>query len=116
MTVEEVTEGGVAVFRLSGELDLHDAPALRQRLLARATGQRPNAVVNVTNLSYIDSAGLGVLVAALKAYTRLGGRLALAGPRPEVRHILEITRLIQQFPVHESETDALGALGDTPGR
>lgn len=115
MTLEELTEGGVAIFRVSGELDLRDAPKLRERLLARATGERPNAVVSVAELRYIDSAGLGALVAAMKAYTRLGGKLLLAGPRAEVKHILQITRLMQHFPVHETEAGALGALGAGSG-
>lgn len=110
-TVDELMDGDVVIFRLAGELDMKDAPSVKQRLMARATGERPRAVVNVAELRYVDSAGLGALIGASKAYAAKGGRLLLAAPRPEVRHILEITRLVQHFGVHASEADAVGALG-----
>lgn len=110
-TVEETAQGDIVIFRLAGELDMKDAPSVKQRLMARATGERPRAVVNVAELRYVDSAGLGALIGASKAYAARGGRLVLAAPRPEVRHILEITRLVQHFGVHASEGDAVGALG-----
>jgi len=110
MTVEEIAQGDITIFRLSGELDVKGAPALKEKLVARATGDRPRAIVNLEHLSYIDSAGLGVLIGALKAYAARGGRLLLAAPRPEVQHILQITRMHQHFAIHPTETDAIAAL------
>ena len=111
MKTDELAHGDIAIFRLAGELDLKEAPGLKEKLLARATGKGPRAVVTLAELRYIDSAGLSVLVGALKAYSALGGRLLLAAPRAEVRHILQITRLDQHFSVHPTEADALAALG-----
>lgn len=109
-TIEEMADGDITIFRLSGELDMKDAPAIKQQLMARATGERPRAVVNLAELRYIDSSGLGALIGARTAYSARGGDLLIAAPRPEVRHILEITRLLQHFGVHASEADAVGAL------
>ena len=109
-TVEEVADGEIIIFRLSGELDMKDAPAVKQRLVARTDVERPRAVVNLAELRYIDSAGLGALIGARNVYTAKGGHLLLAAPRLEVRHILQITRLLQHFGVHASEADAVGAL------
>jgi anti-sigma B factor antagonist len=110
MTVEEVVDGGVTIFRLSGELDMKAAPALKQQLMTRATGGRPCVVITLTELRYVDSAGLDVLVNAQKAFTANGGMLRLAAPRPEVRNILQITRLLTFFTVHDTEAEAVGAL------
>ena len=109
-TIEETIDGEVAIFRLAGELDMKDAPAVKQQLVARASGERPRAVVNLAGLRYIYSAGLGALIGARNVYTAKGGSLLLAAPRPEVRHILQITRLLQHFGVHATEADAVGAL------
>jgi anti-anti-sigma factor len=114
MIAEESMEGGLTIFRLSGELDMKSAPALKDRLLARAANKQPLTIVNVERLDYVDSAGLGVLIAAWKAHTAHGGRLVLAAPTPEVRHILEITRMTQHFAVHASESEAIAALGRKP--
>ncbi len=111
MKVEELSHDAIAIFRLAGELDLKEAPGLKQKLLARAQGKGPRAIVNLAELRYIDSAGLSVLVGALKAYAAAGGKLLLAAPRAEVRHILQITRLDQHFSIHPSEADAIAALG-----
>ena len=110
MTVEEVVHGDIVVFRLTGEIDVTSAPLMKQRLEQRVEAPRPRAVVNLDGLRYIDSAGLGVLVGALNAYAARGGKLVLAAPRPEVRHILRITRLIQHFEIHDAEADAIKAL------
>ncbi len=109
-TVEETTQGDIVIFRLVGELDMKGAPAIKQRLMARATGERPRAAVNLAELRYIDSAGLGALIGASNAYTDRGGSLVLAAPRPEVLHILQVTRLVRHFAVHASEADAVAAL------
>ena len=111
MKLEELAHGAIAIFRLAGDLDLKDAPGLNEKLLGRAKGKGPQAVVNLAELRYIDSAGLSVLIGALKAYTAAGGRLLLVAPRAEVRHILKITRLDQHFSLHPTEADAIAALG-----
>lgn len=110
MTVEELVQDGIVVFRLVGDVDMNEAPGLKAKLAARSAGDRPRAVLNLENVRYMDSAGLGVLVASLKLFASKGGKLVLAAPRPEVRHILQITRLIQHFGVHATEVEAVGSL------
>jgi anti-anti-sigma factor len=110
MTIEETLSGDVTILRLEGELDMRAAPALKTKLDVPAARERPRAIVNLERLSYVDSAGLGVLIAALKTYRGKGGALVLVGPQPTVRHVLEITRLSQHFPIHGSESEALAAL------
>jgi anti-anti-sigma factor len=110
MTIDETARDGVAVFRLVGELDMNDAPVVGARLAAPAEGQAPRAVVNLERLDYVDSAGLGALVAAAKAYAARGGKLVLVAPATPVRHVLEITRLTTFFEILPTETEALAAL------
>lgn len=111
MTLDETTQNGVAIFRLAGELDLKEAPNVEAKLGARATGEKPRAVVNLERLEYIDSAGLRALLKSGKAFSAKGGTLVLVAPSPAVRHVLEITRTLSQFRVAASEAEALATLG-----
>lgn len=113
MTIDESVDGGITVLRLGGELDLRSAPVLKARLDGRAASNRPLTVLNLEQLTYVDSAGLGVLIGAVKAHTGQAGRLVLAAPRPDVRHILEITRVTHYLPIHANEAEAVAALTRT---
>jgi anti-anti-sigma factor len=101
---------GVRIVRLDGELDLKTATAAKEALGPPPAAAPPLTIVNVAKLSYVDSAGLTVFIAALKAHAAGGGRLVFAELRPEVRHILQLTRLLSRFTVFPSEAEALAAL------
>ena len=104
--VEE--RNGAVVVRLAGELDLYNAQAVRDELLAAAGRSPDRLVVDLSEVTFIDSTGLGVLI---EARTRLENRRAflLAAPGLETRRALEISGLDRHFAVHESLDDALAA-------
>ncbi len=85
--------------RLLGELDLATAGQLRHEL-ERLTSEGATLVtVDMTDLAFIDSTGLSVLVRALKGLRRLGGDMELHGPGPGTRKVLEITGLSELFSI-----------------
>jgi anti-sigma B factor antagonist len=104
--VEE--RNGAVIVRLAGELDLYNAPTLRDELLKAADGSPDRLVVDLSGLTFIDSTGLGVLI---EARTRLTNRRAflLAAPGLETRRALEISGLDRHFAVHDSLDAALAA-------
>jgi anti-sigma B factor antagonist len=99
---------GAVVVRLAGELDLYNAHAVRDELLAAAARGPARLVVDLSDVTFIDSTGLGVLI---EARTRLANRrgFLLAAPGLETRRALEISGLDRHFAVHDSLDDALGA-------
>jgi anti-anti-sigma factor len=108
--VQEVrTLGGATIVALRGELDLHRASALRAALSQEVTARPPRLILNLANVAYIDSTGLGTLVYFLRQVNGYGGRLFLVGLTPVVRNVFEITRLLHVFAVHENEAAALNA-------
>jgi anti-sigma B factor antagonist len=109
MKIDEATSGAVLVVRLAGDLDMKEAGVLQTRLAERIAKGQARIVVNLAGVAYIDSAGLGALVATLKACTGQGGRLVLAAPGADVRHILTITRVDRHLPIHPTESDAVAA-------
>ena len=99
--------GGHAVVALRGELDLADASAVASHLIAAVAACGPSIIVDLAGLEFIDCCGLGVLVRVLKWTRERGGGMCLAGPRPRVRRVLEMTGLIGVFRVYPSVEQAV---------
>ena len=97
---------GQGVVALRGELDLADAPSVAAQLSAAVEAYGPRIIVDLEELEYIDSSGLGVLVRVLKQARRNGGELPLAAPQGVVHKVLTATGLIGVFAVYASVEDA----------
>ncbi|OLR94695.1 hypothetical protein BJP25_10270 [Actinokineospora bangkokensis] len=83
---------------VTGEVDLATAPQLEQELAdALATPGATGVRVDLSGVEFMDSAGLRVLVAALKSAEDAGLTLTLAAPHERVRRIIEITGLSEVF-------------------
>jgi anti-anti-sigma factor len=100
---------GAVVVRLGGELDLYNADEIRHALTGAIAGGAPRIVVDMSNVDFVDSTALGVLV---EARSKLGpDGLLLAGPQLETRRTLEVSGLDRHLPVHDSVDGALAASG-----
>ena len=91
-------EPGRAVCRLSGDLDAANASRLRA-VLAEQLDDGRDTVVDLSALGFVDSAGLGVLVGALKRFEASGYTLSLRAPTASLRRVLEMTGLAGAFDV-----------------
>lgn len=92
-------EGESAVVVLQGELDLYSAAELRELLINLGSAGHHDIVLDLRDLTFIDSAGLGVLVGALRRARTEGGNLALVSPRPSVKKVLDVGGLSAVFDV-----------------
>jgi anti-sigma B factor antagonist len=90
---------GVPEVGLLGELDSYSAPRVRQLLETLIDAEQSMVRMRLTELEYIDSTGLGVLVGALKQSNDHAGTLILIEPSPQVAHILQVTGLDKVFTV-----------------
>ena len=99
MTVTK--EGGETVLALAGELDLYTSARLRERLSDLTHGARPRIVVDLSELTFVDSTGLGTLVTALKRLRDVGGDMAIRAPTPATRRVIEISGLRHVIPVRD---------------
>lgn len=105
---EHVLEGHTVV-ELRGELDLSNAQALRDRLLEIAGREPVSLILDLSGLTFMDSTGISVLVAAERRALELGGALSLAGPQKVVARVLRITSLDKHFPTFPTVDDAVKA-------
>ena len=97
------------VVPLSGDIDLASAPTLRARLNELSERRPTRVILDVTNLDFIDSTGLGVLVGALRRVRNDGGDLRVAGARPGIERVFSVTGLDRVFALYPAVNDALSA-------
>jgi anti-sigma B factor antagonist len=104
-----VTTPEPGVLALDGEIDLHEAPQVKTKLLPLINSKLPHVVVDLTGVSYIDSSGLALFIEAMQRIQAYGGKFALCGLRPSVRTIFDIARLDQVFRIFPDRQAALTA-------
>jgi anti-sigma B factor antagonist len=103
----ERRDGAVVAF-LVGELDLYNAPALREALLEVAAEQPERLVIDLRDVDFVDSTALGVLI---EARAKLENRKAflLAAPGPDTHRALTISGLDRHLSLHDTLESALQA-------
>ena len=100
-------EGNDVVASINGDIDLHNAPEVRSALLQLLQQNSPrNLVLNLSNVPYMDSSAIAVLVEALQKIRRAGGKVFLTNLQPRVQGLLEIARLGTIFSLVKEEKDA----------
>ncbi len=96
ISVDHGEEGTVVYLR--GRLSIDSSPALRDRLLAMLRGQTPEAVVvDLTQVSYIDTSGIATLLEGLKIARNCQTTLCLKGMEGRVLHLFEVTGMLALF-------------------
>jgi anti-sigma B factor antagonist len=89
-----------AVLTVEGEIDVYTAPLLREKLVELAGSDVSRIVVNLEPVEFLDSTGLGVLVAALNRFRRQGGDVELICSQARILRVFEITGLTKVFTIH----------------
>lgn len=92
-------EEGAYVVSLRGELDLSGSPDLEAVLLEAEQSGARRILVDLGELTYIDSTGLGILVRAAARSSSNGNRLRITSPRDQVASVLRLTELDNQLPL-----------------
>jgi anti-sigma B factor antagonist len=102
-------EGGVGLVRVEGELDLASAPDLKWALADVLRSGACQLVVDLSEVTFIDSTALGVLVGA-RRNLRAGARMAIAGTAPTVLNIIELTGLDSTFELFATVEEAIASM------
>jgi anti-anti-sigma factor len=93
MTTTVISPAPSATVVLYGELDIATGPAIRRSLTAAIRGRNVHLAVDMSGVTFIDAAGIGVLVDAASRARKAGGRLSLLAPSWPVRRLLDILHL-----------------------
>jgi len=99
--------GAAIIYRLHGSLDLATAPSLRAALLEAANEGKHEIIVDLTELEFLDSTGLGALIGAHRRALENSGRVRLSVRDGPIQRLLNITGLMRIFAVYGSLDAAL---------
>ncbi|TKK90369.1 STAS domain-containing protein [Herbidospora galbida] len=108
MEITSYQRGTVAVVAVSGELDTMTADALRARIIGTGASE---LVLDLSQVTFIDSAGIRLLIATFVTRSVRPGRLAIAGMSEQVEHVLTVLGMSARLPVHGSIESAISAVG-----
>jgi anti-sigma B factor antagonist len=99
------------VLPLEGDIDLHVSPAVREALNAMIKKKPERMVIDLSRVTYIDSAGVAALILAMQEVEAYGGKFLLSGLQETLRLIFETSRLERVFRIFPNVDAALAASG-----
>ena len=101
---------GRRVVSVRGEVDVYSAPALRKALHDAMDPEHAGLLVDLSDIAFIDSTGLGVLVAGQNRAGELGGKLDVVCAQERVLKLFRITGLDEVFGIYPTRAEALAAI------
>lgn len=106
---------GVSVVDVSGRVTLGEGVnTLRETLRTLVAAGARKILLNLAQLSYLDSSGIGVLVSSFASLASLGGQIKLSNLSSRVKDLLLITKLYTVFEVYDDEATAIGSFVEHP--
>src|SRR5579862_2120479 len=111
MQLDERMVGDVAVILVTGDITLNKGGdvALRDKVRSLLQQGRTKLIVDLGNVAFVDSAGLGELVQAYATTKNKGGVLKIARTTKRLRDLLTVTKLVTVFDSYDTEADAVGS-------
>ena len=107
-------EDDIPVLDVTGEIDIYTTPQFKEAVSAAIDQNKPAIVINMANVTYMDSSGFGTLLSATKRLRPLDGALYLSGCNEAIQRMLQITPLNTIFGVYATEAEALAAAKASP--
>lgn len=108
MKATQRSVNGIELIKLDGKITIGSGDTQLRDVITNCLKEgKQNILLDMANVSTIDSSGIGELVGAYTTVTNRGGKLKLLHLPPKVTDLLQVTQLITVFEVYESEQDAL---------
>ncbi len=105
LTIRQDQRENTNIVYLAGEIDAYTAPKLRETLIPLAEQPGQNIIVDLSDVQYIDSTGLGIFIGALKATHAHEGTLTLTGMSERIQRLFSITGLDEVIAINETEEE-----------
>ena len=110
MKIETREKAGIVTLIISGEIDLYNAPELKAKIQQLLDQRKHKVIVDLDKVSYIDSSGIGALIASYSNLKKVQGRLRICNVYGSVRRVFDLTRLSSFFDIDATEDHSLEAL------
>jgi anti-sigma B factor antagonist len=109
LSLETRQTDDVTIVAVGGEIDVYTAPKLRDKITELVSDGKYHLVIDMENVEFLDSTGLGVLVGGLKKVRAHDGSMEIVCNQDRLLKIFRITGLAKVFTIHDSEASALAA-------
>lgn len=109
MEFQEETLGDITILKLTGRLDASSAASFKDKIKSLVKGNRLKIVADLEGAGFMDSSGLGSLVAALRSINKAGGDIKISSLNDQCRTIFELTRLHYVFEIFDDSHSAAKA-------
>jgi anti-sigma B factor antagonist len=103
--------GTIGLVTVTGEIDVYTSPRVRSAMLELFEAGCTSLIVDLSNVDYLDSSGLGVLVAGLKRAREHGGEVHIVTSKVRIMRVLEVTGLDKIFSISSTAAEALADTG-----
>jgi len=110
MEINSIINEDYTTFQLEGRLDLNSSSEVKQRVKGSLDDGAINVILDLSNVEFINSSGLGTLVSILKDVRMVQGKLVLCCLAQYVQEIFEITQLSHIFEIFQSEEEAAASM------
>lgn len=107
MEIVKRENNGVSILDINGEIDLYNAPEIKEIINSLIAEQKTNVIINLEKVSYIDSSGIGALISSLSNLKKYQGGLKIINVFASVRKVFELTKLTSFFEIYDSEDEAI---------
>ncbi len=91
---------GISLIKLNGKLDIIGTGEIETKFVGYCAGDKVRAVVDLSEVDFLTSISIRLLVLTAKSVANRGGKLVLLNPMPEVHHVLEITGIPAIIPIY----------------
>lgn len=109
MNINTRSKGDIVILDISGEIDLYNAPEIKDIINKLIDEKKYNVVINLEEVSYIDSSGIGALISSLSNLKKYQGGLKIINVYASVRKVFELTKLTSFFEIFDSEDEAVNS-------
>jgi anti-sigma B factor antagonist len=110
ITITERQAGDVTILDLAGKVTIGEGSVALRSTIRRVLGEgKTKLILNLGQVGYIDSSGIGELVSSFTAVNKEGGTLKLLNLTEKIQDLLAITKLLTVFDVFEDEASALAS-------
>jgi anti-sigma B factor antagonist len=107
VNIKNAGKSDIKIFEIEGEIDVYTSMDLKKEFNTVIDSGKNKLIVNLSNVSYMDSSGLGILVAILKKSKQENGNMKLIKLTPGIKKIFDLTKLTKFFEIFEEEDEAV---------
>jgi len=109
MDISSRAKGEVVILDISGEIDLYNAPEIKDIVNKLIEQKKYNVIINLKEVTYIDSSGIGALISSLSNLKKYQGGLKIINVFASVKKVFELTKLTSFFEIYDLEDEAVKA-------